>query len=118
MPVMPAAASAAPLSCTPPSVAALKPAACIAAKSVEVNRTTPRVTDAPVSPRGGFGEGLGLGLADGDGVGGGGAGVGDGLAGGGGAAPVSRGRMSPAALLLEFPSRPTPYASSRPRSTP
>src|ERR1700746_1445422 len=95
---MPFAASAAPFSCTPPSVGALKPALCIALKSVEENRKMPRVSE--------LGAGVGEGLELGDGFG------------RGDAAPVSRGRMSPTPALAEAPSSPTPYASSRPRSVP
>src|ERR1700719_3118788 len=110
MPLMPLAASAEPLSCTPPSVAALKPAACIAAKSVEVYLKMPRVPDA--GPGTGLGDGVGLGDAEGVGLGlgiglGEGAGVGEGLGdGGGGADPVSSGRMSPFEALAAPPSRP------------
>src|SRR5712691_5903412 len=67
MPAIPFAASAAPLSWTPPSVAALKPAVCIAAKSVEVYRKTPRVPE--LGPDGRLGGGAGLGDGDELGVG-------------------------------------------------
>jgi hypothetical protein len=82
MPVMPTAACAAPLSCTPPSVEALKPKECIDAKSVDVKRYMPRVA----SPAAGGGAGAGAGAAagglgdgdgEGDGVGVGAAGEGD-----------------------------------------
>src|SRR5216683_1814960 len=104
MPAIPFAASAAPLSWTPPSVAALKPAVCIAAKSVEVYRKTPRVPELGADGRLGGGAGLG----DGDELGVGaelGVGVG---AGGGGAAPLSNGRMSPTFESAAWPSNATP----------
>src|SRR5258706_12470223 len=93
MPVMLAAASASPCDCTPPSVAALKPAARMAAKSVESNRYMPRVGLPAGGGGGGLGEGEGLATGDGDGDGdgegdgdgdGGGEGGGDGHGGGGG----------------------------------
>src|ERR1700719_4447790 len=107
---MPLAASARPVSCRPPPAGALRPAACIAAKTVEVYLKMPRVPDA--GPSTGLGDGVGLGDAEGVGLGlglglGEGAGVGEGLGdGGGGADPVSSGRMSPFEALAAPPSRP------------
>ena len=74
MPVRPAAASAEPWSWTPPSVVALKPAACIAAKSVEVKRYIPRIAGADLGAAtgaGGFAAGdfFGVGEGECDGVG-------------------------------------------------
>src|SRR6202162_1736030 len=116
MPLIPAAACAAALSWTPPSVEALNPAACIAAKSMEAKRKIPRVPEP--GPGAGLGDGDGLGeadgLGDGDGVGvglaeGDGVGDGDGVGlGDGAAAPFRRGRISPFAELAELPSSPTP----------
>src|SRR6266550_4261632 len=112
MPVIPFAASTAPLSWAPPSVAALNPAVRIAAKSVEVKRKMPRVPElrsgVVLGDGDGFGEGEGLG--DGEGLGegiGDGDGLGDGD-GGGGAAAVSSGRMSPTLESAECTSKPTP----------